>query len=227
MSKILSALGAVSGEVQDFRVIVIGHLKWNPHFGETQDAPPRGDPSTCTSVLLRGQKDGKPFVLVMDPTIRNAAEDYHFDIFRRTGLRPEAITHCFISHCHFDHYAGVTSFPNAQWLTSPETAKRLESQPVGSRLKPVTGEFLPGVFSVNLPGHTMDLCGLAFRFQGLRVIAAADSVMTEDHFFFEDGMFEEDKDLARETLREEKKWADIVVPGHGNVIVNRFSANGF
>lgn len=43
-------------EVEEYDIIVVGHLKWNPYFGESKDAPPRGDPSTCTSVLVRGEK---------------------------------------------------------------------------------------------------------------------------------------------------------------------------
>ena len=27
-------------EIEEYDIIVIGHLKWNTYFGESQDAPP-------------------------------------------------------------------------------------------------------------------------------------------------------------------------------------------
>ena len=54
-------------EVDECEIIVIGHLKWNPYFGEKKEDPPRGDPSTCTSVLVSGrQMDGKPFRMLIE-----------------------------------------------------------------------------------------------------------------------------------------------------------------
>ena len=79
-------------EIEEYDIIVIGHLKWNTYFGESQDAPPRGDPSTCTSVLVRGkEQDGRKFALLIDPTLRLDKEAYYFDLNRRCGLQPEDI----------------------------------------------------------------------------------------------------------------------------------------
>ena len=115
----------ISQEVEDYDVIVIGHLKWNRYFGESQDNPPRGDPSTCTSTLVTGREKTTPFRLLVDPTIRLTKEDYYFDLNRRTGLHPSDITHCFISHTHFDHQMGVNYFPNTKWLAATPVARAL------------------------------------------------------------------------------------------------------
>lgn len=208
--------------VDAWDVIVIGHLKWNPYFGETKDAPPRGDPSTCTSVLVRGrQADGRPFALLVDPTLRHSAEEYYFDLNRRTGLHPEDITHCFSTHSHFDHQAGLNYFPKAEWMAAEAVAEELKSSPYidGSRVRKVTGEFMPGVTAVPLPGHTMTLHGAAFWHRGKHVLAAGDAVMTQAHFWNRTTMFEADAALAAETIRRIGEEYDIVVPGHDNLIL--------
>lgn len=206
-------------KVENCDVIVMGHLKWNPYFGESEEQPPRGDPSTCTSTMVRGtDRTGKPYVLLVDPTLRNCAEEYYFDVNRRTGLGPEAVTHCFITHEHFDHQAGVRYFPDARWLAAEPVAEKLKDSPYidGSRVLPVSGELFPGVRVVPLPGHTMSLHGLEIRWENKRILIAGDSVMTRRHFEEETGMFEENRELGAETIRKMKEVYDIIVPGHDN-----------
>lgn len=210
----------IKGRITDFTVVVIGHLKWNPYFNETEDAPPRGDPSTCTSTLIRGYNlDGTPYVLLVDPTLRKSKEDYYFDINRRTGLRAEDITHCFTTHSHFDHVAGLNYFPNAIWCASTSVIEEVSvSQTVDKKkLTGVEGEFLPGISTVSLPGHRNHLYGIAFYFEGKRVIVAADAVMTKRHFTEETAMFEQNTHLAKETIRNLKTSADFIIPGHDNL----------
>jgi glyoxylase-like metal-dependent hydrolase (beta-lactamase superfamily II) len=173
---------------------------------------------------------GEKYALIADPTLRATAADYYFDLNRRTGLSPEDVTHCFITHSHYDHCAGVNYFPSAIWMAAPEVADELkDSEHLDSkRIISAQGEFLPGIHAVSLPGHKLSLHGLAFIHGGYRVLLASDSVMTEGHFANGSGMFEEDAALAARTLAGIKRSADIVVPGHGNMIPNmrRKASNG-
>lgn len=213
----------MSIEIDEYDIIVIGHLKWNPYFGESKEAPPRGNPSTCTSVLLRGrQENGQRFALLIDPTLRLSKEDYYFDLNRRCGLHPEDITHCFCTHEHFDHQAGLAYFPQAVWMAGEEVAEELKQSPYidGSRVQGVKGIFLPGVEAVRLPGHTQSLHGVAFWYQGQHFLAAGDAVMTKNHFRENTTMFEKDAAMAAETIRWIKKIYDGVIPGHDNLIFN-------
>ncbi len=215
----MQAFPPTRGQVKDWTVIVVGHLRYNPYFGESADAPPRGDPSTCTSTMIRG--DG--YVLIVDPTLRVRSEDYYFDINRRTGLRPNDITHVFATHDHMDHHAGFGYFPRAHWLAASSVAVKLKDSKFidGSRVKGVEGEFLPGVFAVPLPGHTDSTHGVAFVHAGKKVVVAGDGVMTRDHFRENTTMFQQDAALAARTIASLKESADLVVPGHDNVIVVR------
>lgn len=213
---------SIKGHIADFDIIVIGHLRWNRYWGEGEANPPRGYPSTCTSTLIRGtDAAGQSYVLLVDPTWRATASDFYFDLNRRTGLHADDVTHCFCTHPHADHQIGLGYFPNATWCAAPGVAEELRgSEHIdGARVQPVEGEFLPGVATIHLPGHTPTLHGVAFIFGGRRYVVAGDGVMTKTHFAEETTEFEKDAALAAETIRNLKASADVVVPGHGNVIL--------
>jgi glyoxylase-like metal-dependent hydrolase (beta-lactamase superfamily II) len=210
----------ISGTITEYDIIVVGHLRFNRYYGETNDPAPRGDPSTCTSTLIRGiDGRGKPYALLIDPTLRWTPEDYYFDLNRRTGLRPEHITHCFTTHSHADHVDGLAYFPEAQWLAAeallPELRRydRLDCARVGG----VDGEFLPGVYSTPLPGHTMTLHGISFRFGDKKYLVAGDSLMSKHHLRRETCEFEKDAARASQTIRDIKDSYDLVIPGHDNI----------
>jgi len=221
--------------------LVFGHLFWNRYFGESADNPPRGVPSTCSSVLVRGNdKDGKPYSLIVDPTTRRSPEELYFDLNRRTGLKPGAITHCFTTHNHFDHWHALRYFPDAQWLCGPKNKALIkeavtEAKNAGrdpgdgqspeidaDKIIEVSGEFLPGVWALGLPGHTRELHGVAFISAGKKVLVASDAVMTADHFRDRVTEFQNDEALRRQAAETIKNIAgsfDIIVPGHDNLIV--------
>ncbi len=218
----------IKGKVVDYDVLVIGHLKWNPYFDETADLPPRGDPSTCTSTMIRGiDESGMPYVLIVDPTLRQKAEDYYFDINRRTGLKAEDVTHCFITHAHYDHQVGVNYFPNATWYAAIEVSEELKRSVYmdGNKVIGVSGEFLPGVCIIPLPGHTLNLHGVAFLLDGQRIVVAGDGVMTKNHFINSTSMYEADSKIAAITIEMLKRTADVIVPGHDNAILNKIKSN--
>ncbi|GHT55844.1 hypothetical protein FACS1894109_03260 [Spirochaetia bacterium] len=226
------------GEVR-WDALVFGHLFANRYFGESGDKPPRGAPSTCSSVLIRGrQADGKDYCLIVDPTIRHSDKEYYYDLNRHSGLYPEAITHCFSTHEHFDHWNGLKYFPDAQWLTAKgnkapigkanegavnrETGDNLSPTIPWERIEEVSGEFLPGVYALHLPGHTAILHGIAFVSEGKKILFAADAVMTREHFkdrITEFSPSDELKKKAAETIDNIRESFDIVVPGHDNLIV--------
>lgn len=213
-------------DVRDWDVIVIGHIRWNRYFGENPDMPPRGDPSTCTSTVVRGtDAAGRPFVLLIDPTMRWTPPEFYFDLNRRTGLKPGQVTHCYCTHHHLDHYDALKYFPDAVWLAAEPVAGilRAEAKTVdGTRIRGVSGEFLPGIHAVPLPGHTDTLHGAAFRCRGKRILVAGDSVMTKNHLWNGTTEYQPDPaacEVAARTLADIRESFDIVVPGHDNLVV--------
>ncbi len=213
-------------EVLDWDLIVIGHLRFNRYFGERPEQPPRGDPSTCTSTIVRGRdSDGRDYVLLIDPTMRWTPEDFYFDVNRRTGLRPADITHCYCTHHHLDHYDAFKYFPDAVWLAAEPVAGLLAAEAKsidGSRVIGVKGEIFPGVHVVPLPGHSATLHGIAFRHDGRKVLIAGDAVMTKHHLRHNTTEYQPDPagiEQAARTQDDIKQSFDIVVPGHDNLVV--------
>lgn len=214
----------IQGTVDDYDLLVIGHLNWNRYFGEAVGITVRGLPYICDATLIQGRDvGGRPYRLIVDPTARLTAEEFYFDLNRRTGLCPGDITHIFITHNHMDHVAGANFFPGAMWLAAPPTAEALkDSKDIdAAKVTPVTGEFLPGVAAVPLYGHTMHLHGVAFRFEGRKIIVAGDAIMTKRHFANNTVEFEEDAELGARTIMDIKESFDIAIPGHDNLILIR------
>jgi len=215
----------INGTIDSWDMVVMGHLRVNTYFGETYDDPPRGDPSTCTSVMVRGKdENGKPYVLIVDPTLRLSADDYDFDINRRTGLRLSDVTHCFITHHHLDHYEALKYLTHAKWMAVPAVADIIrENDKVDARaIVGVEGAFLPGVVAVHLPGHTDTIHGTAFECAGKKVLVAGDAVMSRHHFEHETTDFQPDVEMqkvAGTTIRNMKESFDIVIPGHDSLVV--------
>jgi glyoxylase-like metal-dependent hydrolase (beta-lactamase superfamily II) len=196
-------------------------------------------------VLIRGKQiagnaAGSDFCLIVDPTTRRSPDEFYFDLNRRTGLGPQAVTHCFVTHHHFDHWHGLRYFPNARWLTGTgnkaliieaseqarssgrESGDGLSPEIDAERLLEVDGEFLPGVWAVPLPGHTASLHGAAFQHEGRRILAVGDAVMTGYHFKDRAAEFQPDKSLrsvAAATIEKIVVSFDLIVPGHDNLIV--------
>lgn len=210
--------------VDAYDILVIGHQRANIFFGEDPRNPPRGKPVTCTSTLIRGMDENqKPYALLIDPTTRESEQAFYFDLQRRTGLKPEAITHCFCTHEHFDHIEGFAYFPQARWL-APKANLFAVGAPLlidKARLIGVENEFLPGVTAVALPGHTFGSHGVAFTYRGKRCLAAGDAVVSRHHFDRFQNNFEDDAAAARKTQQWIYDQFDIVIPGHDNLIVIR------
>ena len=216
----------IKGAVDSWELIVAGHLRWNRYFGESEDKPPRGAPSTCSSVLISGTaENGTVYRLMVDPTLRNDAAEYDFDINRRTGLHIKDITHCFATHHHADHFEAFEDLPDAVWY-APEAVKKLiteQNAKLGEKIIAVDGEFLPGVFALPLPGHCKDIHGAAFAYNNTHILVAGDAVMTKYHFRDERTEFQNDPELiaqAAQTIRDIKESFDLIIPGHDNIIVN-------
>lgn len=212
----------IKGKIESYDVIVIGHQRANVYFGDDPQNPPRGKPVTCTSTLIRGTTaDGEKYALLVDPTTRHDAEEFYFDLSRRTGLCPAEITHCFSTHEHFDHVEGLAYFPQAKWLVEKNNLPWAGASMLVNKAKliPVEKEFLPGVYAVPLPGHTHTLCGIAFAYEGRRFIVTGDAVVSRHHFKALTNNFEDDAEAAKRTQRHIRADYDVVIPGHDNLFL--------
>lgn len=200
-----------------FTIINMGTLSMNKFWGETERL--RSPSATCT-LLESGERR-----LLVDPSPRPDLLEPM--LFANSGLRPEAIDQVFLTHFHGDHRFGLDLFPNKEWLMSAaglEDWGRRSPNDAGliERFLPAEGNLPAGVALFSSPGHTVGHCSLLVNTEWGSLIVAGDASMTEDFFMAEEGFHNSvDFGQATETIKGIKKVAHLVIPGHGNLILNQ------
>jgi glyoxylase-like metal-dependent hydrolase (beta-lactamase superfamily II) len=148
-------------------------------------------------------------------------------LFARTGLRPAQIDSIFVTHFHGDHRFGLDLFSHATWLMAkPGLNEWREKSPDDAayqeRFLPAEGRLPEGIQLFPSPGHTYGHFSLLVDTRWGRTIVSGDAVMAFDWFEAEEGYHNcVDFGMATETIRRIKESADIVIPGHGNLILVR------
>ncbi|MFA5135659.1 MAG: MBL fold metallo-hydrolase [Patescibacteria group bacterium] len=170
----------------------------------------KGERASSTAVLVR---DGSATVLV-DPGINRQSLSRALE---KVHVQPEEITHVLVTHYHPDHAYGAAWFPEAILL---DNDCRYEGDAINDH-----DGFIPGteLAIMKTPGHAPEHCSLAVPTeQGMVVIAG-------DVFWWYDAEeqslaldrpdpFAQDRAQLRESREKVLKLADIIIPGHGDVI---------
>lgn len=218
-----------------FRVISIGTMAHNPLWGE------RGEvrPAHATTTLLEA---GDARILV-DPSLPEQILVPR--LFERSGLRPEAITHVFLTSFHPMRRRGLAAFDDAQWLVGELEREAIGAQLVGKfqeaeeagdgelakslraevallqRCKAAPDRLADGIDLFPLPGVTPGTCGLLLPMPAVTVLVAGDAVATQDHLAAGkviSPVF--NLEQAQESFREAVEIADMVVCGRDNAVLN-------
>ncbi len=217
----------------EYIVISIGTLSKNQLWQER--VPVRTSHSTTTLVRAGAA------VILVDPSLPGQILEAR--LFERTGLKPDAITHVFLTNLKPVHRRGLNLFPKAiHWASEMEihtaqqglaaAARHLEEETEGKArltaemqlleaMDSAPDQLVDGVDLFPLPGYTPGQAGLLLKFGYRTVMITGDAVPTQGHF--EAGqVFQESFDIqqAKESLAEVYELADIIVPGHDNVFVN-------
>ena len=207
------------GDVK-FSVINIGTLSLNKFWGEAQRV--RRPSATCTLVTLGLRR------LLVDPSPE--PDLLRPMLFARSGLAPEDISIVFLTHAHGDHRFGLELFPGSLWLMAAEGLRLWrERSPEDAAL---TERFLPAeeilpsdVELLSTPGHCEGHHSLGVDTEWGRLVVAGDAVMTRDFLAAEDGFHNSvDFEQVKATIRKIRATADLIIPGHDNLILNRRDA---
>jgi glyoxylase-like metal-dependent hydrolase (beta-lactamase superfamily II) len=216
----------------NYRVISIGTLSHNELWGET--APLRTAHATTTLVRSHDR------VLLVDPGL--PPEVVAARLKERSGLDASAVTDVFLTNFRPAHRWGLAAFANAKWHIS-----EMEREVVGRHLierhdQAESGEerdlltqeiailkrchaaadrLMEQVDLFPLPGFTPGTCGLLLLHANSTTLVAGDAVPTVEHM--EHGRVLPncyDAQTARESFLETIEIADVIIPGHDNMILN-------
>jgi glyoxylase-like metal-dependent hydrolase (beta-lactamase superfamily II) len=200
----------------NFTIINIGTLSVNKYWGETERL--RQPTATCTLLSMNTTN------LLVDPSPH--PPELKKILFANSGLTPDKIDIVFLTHFHGDHMFGIDLFPNAKWLMAEAGLEEWmvtshDKQPLIERFQKAEGNLPDEINLISSPGHTMGLHTLNVLTKWGILNIAGDAVMTSDYFDNEEG-YSNSKDfsLATKTIQSIKKTASLVIPGHGNLILN-------
>jgi glyoxylase-like metal-dependent hydrolase (beta-lactamase superfamily II) len=219
----------------DLRVISIGTLPAHPLWDE-KGAVRTGH---ATTTLIRSGKR----TIIVDPGL--PAQVVAARLHERSGLRPESVTHVFLTSFKPETCRGILAFEKATWWVSAperegvgvplvgelqaaaaagdeELRSRLELDvAVLRRCEPAPERVADGVDLFPLVGVTPGLTGLLLPGRVSTTLVCGDAVPTIEHL--ERGMVLQsavDVARARESLAEAVEIADFLVPGRDNMVPN-------
>ena len=216
----------------DVVVVSIGTLSKNPFWQERTAV--RTSHATTTLIHV-----DDAFILV-DPSLPAQALEQR--LFERSGLKPQAITHIFLTNWRPVHRRALAAFTNADWLMhEPEICAAREVLAAANRMAEGSQDDMtlqselrllervqiaydklaPGVDLFPLPGYTPGQCGLLLSLPTSTTLITGDAVATAEHFAAGRVLPEcFDVKTAQDSLGEVYEIADQVIPGHDNIFNN-------
>lgn len=217
------------------RVISIGTLAANPHWGERGSVRPA---HATTTLVVSGEAK-----ILVDPSLPPQALASR--LAERAGIGVEAITHVFLTCLNPLHRRGLLAFERAQWLVSEREREAIGVQLVASlkeahaagdedlvktlghevavvqRTQPAPDRLAPGVDLFPLHGATPGLTGLLLPSVGATTLIAGDAVPTVEHLAAGQVLSPcFDLEAARESFSEAVEIADWIVCGRDNLVPN-------
>lgn len=213
-------------------VISIGTLSRNLLWKESE--PVRSPHATTT--LIRTNKRN----ILIDPGL--PGQILAARLFERTGMKPGAIDTIFLTNAKPAHRGGIGAFPKAKVMMHEierervllDLSVRIEESDedeerealaaevkILSAIKAAPDNLAPQVDLFPLFGYTAGTCGVLVTAATQTVLLAGDAVASADHLLAGQvlpGCF--DLEAAKASLTEVYEIADIVIPGHDNVLLN-------
>lgn len=219
----------------EYCVISIGALSHNRLWGEP--APLRTPHATTTLV-----KDGGRRILV-DPGLPPTVMEARFN--ERTGGHVTDVTDVFCTTLRMAHRRAIAALPGARWWCGEaelqwyrerlgdliSSAGRLKGEDLSAaqadlallkRFHPAPDRFGPQTELFPLQGPSPGCTGLLLTPATHSIVIAGDAALTTEHV--QRGQVwegSEDAEAALESLRSILEIADVIVPGHDNVLLAR------
>jgi glyoxylase-like metal-dependent hydrolase (beta-lactamase superfamily II) len=219
----------------DIRVISIGTLAANPLWGE-KAAVRVGH---ATTSLVRSDKR----VILIDPGLPEPTVVGR--LFERAGIRPEAVTHVFLTSFRPETRRGILAFEHATWWISPAEREGVGVPLIGrlqeavehgdqelraaleldvailKRFEPAPDRLAAHVDLFPLPGVTPGLSGVLIAQPRATTLICGDAIATLEHL--EKGMVlggAAGVEQAQGSFAEAVEIADWLVLGRDSMVAN-------
>ncbi|HKM14183.1 MAG TPA: MBL fold metallo-hydrolase [Candidatus Methanomethylophilaceae archaeon] len=160
-----------------------------------------------TSTLIRTE-DGiivvDPSTIFLKPIIKKS--------FKQLGVYPNEVSCVVLTHSHRDHIENLSMFPNATVYVHEGEDMQVPGAIIVTDAK---FQLMPNIRLVHTPGHTKGSMSVFIKSEQKYVIAG-DAIPTENNFRrMVPPATNYDKDLALQSIKMIKRYADVVIPGHG------------
>ena len=218
----------------EFRIISIGTLSHNRLWGETTAVRT----AHATTTLVEHDKR----LILVDPGLPAQALEARFN--ERTGRRLSDVTDIFCTSIRRAHIRALPAMTGAAWWAGEteiaarrqdlaetiQSARRLDPEDADSlqnelkaleRFRPADDRLTSQVSLYPLAGPSPGCCGLLLTPLTQTILVAGDAALTADHVLA--GQIWEgstDRDSAMDSLRDLLELADLIVPGHDNIMVS-------
>lgn len=218
----------------EFRIISIGTMSQNRLWGEARAM--RTAHATTTLVVENDKR------VLVDPSL--PAEILSARYNERTGRQLDDVTDVFCTTLRPVHRRSIAAFEHARWWAfeeeletygrhlaqladsadrlSEEDAKIVEAdRRLLERFQPAPEKLSPQVNLYPLTGASPGSAGLLLTPPTQSIVIAGDAAITTDHITH--GQIWQgcaDTDQAGESLRDILEIADIIIPGHDNVMLS-------
>jgi len=166
-----------------------------------------------TSILIRA--DGRNIVVdtsteYMWPAIKTS--------FRQIGIFPNEVDTVILTHTHSDHTGNLKRYPKAKVLVHKGGKSEIKDAVV---IDEEEYEVCPGVRMVHTPGHCTEETSV-FVDADRHYVCAGDAVPLEGNLREDKApTLNTDRRLALESIDRIRRYADVVIPGHGAPFVVR------
>jgi len=165
---------------------------------------------SSTTLIKSGEK-----IILVDPG--HIAERKKIqDLLGAEGVKPDEIDLVLITHHHLDHCSNMGSFPRAKIFLEGGYVSQNEPSYMVFRDLTLFNEGT-GIEVVQTSGHTTDSVSYLYEEDGLNYMCVGDAVFEES---IREGQFGgvADKVKYLESLEKIFNLADVIIPGHGEVI---------
>ncbi|MEX2213781.1 MAG: MBL fold metallo-hydrolase [Phycisphaeraceae bacterium] len=219
----------------DYRIISIGTLSHNEFWSES--APVRTAHAT-TTLIRSGER-----VILVDPGL--PAQVITARLMERAGIKPAKVTDVFLTNFRPSHRWGLDAFEHADWWIA-EMEREYVGRGLVEQLKQATDQADEAMQDVlkqeiallrrfksapdrlaeqvdlfPLPGFTPGTCGLLLLKLNSTTLIAGDAVPTAEHMEHGQVLRQAfDIQQARESFTEAIEIADVIIPGHDNLLLN-------